>query len=392
MEYPKSSLEGYKILELSSQIRSSYAGMLLADMGAEVIKVECCQANSVRSSPGFLVWNRGKKSLVIDFETKEGREIVFSLVKKVDVVITDLLHKEAKEFGLDYDSLFRLNSKLIYLAMPPFGESGPLCDVKADDGIVSAFAGLQSYQGGPDEPPVYIIQPLSSYSAALLGAIGVGIALYVRESSGNGQKVEVPLLNGCLSLMASNLVFGERLVPKIGRGNIQQGTYPTYRLFKCKDDWILLGAFTSTQWNKLCIALGREELVSDPRFDNAPFIFEQENIIALATTLQEEFRQKLAFQWVKILEDNDVPCALVNRPEDFMDDPQVIQNQLIIELQDPTVGLMKQMGLLMKLETTPGEIGVPAHLRGQDNRAILEWLDYSLEEIAQLRKRGIILM
>ena len=262
----KSALEGLLLIELSTGIAGPYAAMLLADMGVECIKIEPREGDPARGLPGFLVWNRGKRGLTLNLETGEGREVLYRLAEKADVIIESFSPKQAKLLDLDYESLSRLNPRLIYCAMPLFGERGPLSEKPGNEGVVSALAGIMADQGGLGQPPVFVTLPLASYGAAFLAAYGVAAALYVREVSGKGQQVEVSLLSGALAMQAGAFVSAEALVPVDSSRSTQQGIFPAYRLHQCQDEWLFLACGNPTFWNKLCIALGREDLVADSRF------------------------------------------------------------------------------------------------------------------------------
>ena len=207
----KPALEGLVLIDLSAGIAGPYAAMLLSDMGAECLKIEPREGDPARGLPGFLVWNRGKRSLTLSLETAEGREILYRLVERADVVIESFSPQQAKLLSLDYETLSRLNPQLIYCAMPLFGERGPLSEQPGNEGVVSALAGIMADQGGLSQPPVFVTLPLASYGAAFLTAYGAAAALYVRETSGVGQKVEVSLLSGALAMQASAFVSAARI-------------------------------------------------------------------------------------------------------------------------------------------------------------------------------------
>ncbi len=389
-------LEGLVLIDLASGIAGPYAAMLLADMGAECIKVEPRQGDSARGLPGFLVWNRGKRSLTLNLETDEGREIVHRLAEKADVVVGSFSPRRAERLGLDYQSLSRLNPRLVYCAIPPFGENGPLSEKPGDEGVIAALAGIMAGQGGPGGPPVFVTLPLASYGTAFLSAYGVAAALYVRETSGSGQKVEVSLLSGALAMQAGGFLAAEAIVPIAApqgiqsNRSIQQGVMPTYRLYQCQDDWMFLACGNPTFWSKLCIRLGREDLVADPRFEGAPWaMLDVEHRDALASILGDIFRQKPRGHWLEFLAAGDVPCAPVSRREEFMEDPQVQHNQMIVTIDDPQVGTMKQMGIPVTLLESPGLIKGPAPRLGEHTDAVLRELGYRDEGITQLRDKGI---
>jgi len=385
------ALDGLILIDLSTGIAGPYAAMLLSDMGAECIKIEPGEGDSARSLPGFLVWNRGKRDVTLNLEAGEGREILYKLVEKADIVIESFSPGQAKFLGVDYESLSRLNPQLIYCAMPLFGEKGNLSEKPGNEGVVSALAGIMADQGGLGQPPVFVTLPLASYGAAFLTAYGAAAALYVREISGIGQKVEVSLLSAALAMQSGAFISAEAIVPIASNRNTQQGAMPTYRLYECQDEWIFLGCGNPTFWNKLCIALGREELVADPRFEGAPWgLVEEEHRDALTAILGDILREKPRDYWLGLFEEADVPCAPVSRREEFMEDPQVQHNQMIVTIEDPQVGEIRQMGIPITMVESPGRVKGPAPLLGEHTDTVLQELGYSNERIGRLRDKGVI--
>jgi len=384
-------LEGLTLIDLSTGIAGPYAAMLLAEMGADCIKVEPPRGDPARRLSGFLVWNRSKRGITLNLETAKGQEVAYRLVEKADLIIESFSPGQARSLGLDYESLSAQNPRLVYCAVPLFGERGPLSEKPGNEGVVAAFAGFMAGQGGLGQPPVYITLPLASYAAAFLTAYGAAAALYVREITGQGQKVEVSLFSAALAVQAGAFLFSEQIVPVATNRNIQQGVVPTYRLYQCQDEWIMIACGNQTFWNKLCIVLDRPDLVADPRFENAPWgITEEANVDALTSILADIFRQKPRDYWLKVLEEADVPCAPVGRREEFMEDPQVQHNQMIVTLEDPQVGKVRQMGIPLTLEGGPGRIKGPAPQLGEHTEAVLSELGYSGEKIRELRGKGVI--
>ena len=387
----KPVLDGLLLVDLSTGIAGPYAAMLLAEMGTECVKVEPREGDPARGMPGFAVWNRSKRGLTLDVKTAEGREVVHRLVKKADIIIESFSPGQAASLGLDYDSLYRLNERLIYCAMPLFGEKGPLAEKPGDEWVVAAYAGMMGGQGGLGQPPVYVTLPLASYGAAQLTAYGAAAALYVRETSGIGQKVEVSLLAGALGQETAGFLRSETIVPMALSRSMQQGGAAVYRLYECQDEWLMLACGKQNFWNKLCITLDRLDLVADPRFENAPWgILDIDNILALTDIMAGIFRQKPRAHWLKLLGDADVPCAPVSRREEFMEDPQVLHNRMIVDIDDPQFGRTKQMGIPITLTENPAAIKGPAPVLGEHNRKILRELGYSEQEITVLGEKGVI--
>jgi len=384
-----SVLDGLSLIDLSTGIAGPYAAMLLSEMGADCIKVEPREGDRARGLPGFAVLNRSKRGITADLTTDSGREVVKRLVDRADIVVESYSPGQAYHLNLDHDSLAQSNPGLVYCAIPPFGEKGPLAEKPADEYVVAAFAGIMAGQGGYGWPPVYVTFPLAGYGAALMSAYGVAAALYVRETSGVGQKVEVSLLAGALGMDSAGFLRSEIIQPYTTGQPMQQGGAPVYRLYQCQDDWLMLACGNQNFWNKLCIALDRLDLAADPRFENAPWaIADPESILALVEIMTETFRQKPRAHWLQLLKEADVPCAAVNRCEEFMENAQVQHNHMVVDIDDPTLGTTRQMGIAMTLTDNPGAIKGPAPRLGEHTSQVLGELDYSDDDIQRLIGEG----
>ena len=384
------ALQGITIIDLSRDLPGSYACMLLGDMGAEVIKIEPVDGDPARSEPAFRHWNRGRKSLAVDIQVTEGRDILATLIARSDVLVETFLAQETRDLGVDYETVSALNAELIYCAMPPFGDSGPLADLPADEGIVAARAGMYADQGGENRPPLFVGLPVVSYGAAFMAAFAVSSALYTREMDGLGQKVEVPWYGGSMALQAGQIVTGPNIVNSSRRARNQQGSNPVYRLYRCQDDWLFIACGNATFWNKLCIALGVEHLVEDPRYANAPWNIPSEHHDALSSLIGETLVKRPRAHWIEYLAAHDVPCALADTRENFAEHPQVRHNKMLVDLDDPDLGLTRQIGVPVDLYETPGEPGMPAPRVGQDTDDLLSSLGYSAQRLESLADQDVI--
>ncbi|MFC1994369.1 CaiB/BaiF CoA transferase family protein [Chloroflexota bacterium] len=364
-----------KIIDLCDGIAGSYACMLLAELGAEVIKVEPPQGSALRKLPGFHVWNRSKHSVVIDLK-QEKQEAIRLLLAEADVVIADFLPREALELHLAYNDVASINPRVIYCAMPPLGNRGPYANVPVNDDLVAAYGGIMASQWAYREGPVYINVPLASYGAALLAAGAVGAALYTRERMTKGQQVEVSWLAGALAAQFGHLCISEPVEesPYQSRDPLG-GVSPFYRLYKASDDWIFIAPLTPSFFGKLCIALGVPDLVSDPRCINAPLGVPTEHHPALKKIVAEIIKTKPRNEWMRILKENDVPCAPVMTHEEFIDHPQIVHNGMRVEVDDPELGKTIQMGVPIKLSKTPGSIQRAAPTLGQHTKEIVSKLN-----------------
>jgi len=387
----KPVLDGLSLVDISTGIAGPYAAMLLAEMGMNCVKVEPPGGDPARGMPGFAVWNRSKRGITLDLNTVEGKEVLDRLIQKADVLIESFSPGQARQLKLDYDSLYHLNQKLVYCAMPPFGEKGPLVEKPADEGVVAAYAGIMAGQGGLGQPPVYVTLPLASYGAALLTAYGTATALYVRETSGVGQKVEVSLLAGAIAQQTAGFLMSDTIQPIALTRSMQQGGAAAYRLYECQDEWVMLACGNQNFWNKFCIAVDRLDLIADPRFENAPWgIANVEDQLTLTDILAETFRRKPREYWLKLLIDADVPCAPVDRREEFMEDAQLLHNNMMVDIDDPQYGITRQMGIPMTLTENPAVIKGPAPALGEHKHEILVELGYSDSVIEDLTERRIV--
>ncbi len=383
-------LSGFKLLDLSDGIAGSYAAMLLGDMGAAVVKVEPPASVGHRRAPTGLVFQRGKRSLALDWRTPEGASVARRLAEAVDVLIEDTRPGTMEGRGLGHQALLQANPRLVYCSLPPWGERGPLRDALGSEALVAAYSGLMNGQAPARDGPGLEALPMVSYSTAFLAAFGVSAALYVREQhTGRGQRVQVPLLNGSLALQSSASVWMQGIVRLGQRARTPGGAIPVYRLYRCADDWIFLGCGNPQFWGKLCIALDRLDLMADPRFEGAPWGMKVEDFPALSAELEPMFRTKTAAQWLQFLEDNDIPCAPVQTREEFALDPQVLHSQMMVTLQDSDAGPTRMLGVPVKLQETPGSVGGPAPRVGEHTQQVLAEAGIASQEIAKLRREGV---
>jgi CoA:oxalate CoA-transferase len=387
------AIEGVRVLDLSRDMAGSYACMLLGDMGAEVIRVEPVEGDPQRSEPTFQFWNRGRRSLALDIHSVDGRRVLERLIAMSDALVETFLAKEVRLLYLDYGTLSAINPQLIYCAVPPFGDTGPMAHLPANDGVVSAYTGIYGDQGGGEGlPPVFVQLPFVSYGAAFLAAFGVASALYTREMDGLGQKIEVPWYAGSIAMQSGSVVAGPNVTYWARGVRGQQGANPVYRLYRCQDDWLFIACGNVIFWNKLTIALGIEHLLEDPRYENAPWNIPLEHRQYLSDLIGGMLADKPRAYWLEYLESYDIPCAPIMTREQFVQHPQAVHNQMFVEIDDPVLGLTRQIGVPVKLSETPGEVGGPAPALGQDTQAILAELGYSAGDIGEMAARGIIKM
>jgi crotonobetainyl-CoA:carnitine CoA-transferase CaiB-like acyl-CoA transferase len=391
------SLEGIKVLDLSRVLAGPYCAMLLADMGAEVLKVEEPDGgDESRTWPpfasgeasGYLSMNRNKRNLTLNLKTPEAQEILKKLAAQADVLIENFRTGTMEAFGLGYDVLRQLNPRLIYCAVSVFGRSGPYKDKVGYEALMQAFSGVMSLTGEPEGPPLRAGVSFLDLGTGIMAAYGVMNALFHRERSGAGQKLEVSLFETSLSLMSYHAV-GYLLAGKIPQ---RQGSgHPMivpYQVFPTQDGEIFIVGANQRLWTHLCQALHREDLLQDPRFGSNTERVNHRDI--LVPILQGETRQYPTATLNEMLDKAGVPCAPVNTLDRVLQDPQTAAREMVVNVPHPLIPDLKLLGIPIKFSDTPGDIRLPPPLKGQHSAVILQELGYNEADIKAFRERQVI--
>jgi crotonobetainyl-CoA:carnitine CoA-transferase CaiB-like acyl-CoA transferase len=381
MPEARGPLDGVTVVDLTSYIAGSYSAMMLGDMGARVIKVEGLEGDSFRELPGFYGWNRGKRSLAVNLKDPDGSAVIGRLAKTADVVMENMRPGVVERLGVDYESLRRVNSRVIYCSISAFGPEGPERDRPGYDPVFQAMGGVMTLQGF-GAAPQYVRIAVTDYYTAAIACQAVLAALFVRERTGQGQRVWTSLLHGVLALQSGNFVDWP------GREIVYRDT-PTYRLYRAGDgQWFFLACGNQSFWVKLCTVLGKPEWASDPRF--ASWFGRRDNSDALTPLMEEAFASRPRDEWVRILTEGDIPCAPTQELRTFMTHPAVLHHNMLVEYDHPEVGKLKMMGLPLRFSETPGADPGPPPMLGQHTAEILRGAGYADADIADLHRRGVI--
>jgi len=393
-------LEGIRILDLSWVLAGPFATMVLSDLGAEVIKLERPGSGDLARGTGpfikgesayFMSLNRGKKSLTIDLQTDQGKQVFLKLVKNVDAIVENFMPGTMERLGLDYDVLKRENSGIIYASISGFGQTGPYAQQRALDIIIQAMGGMMSITGEPDGPPVRPGASLGDMTAGLFTAIGILTAIIEREKSGEGQMLDISMLDCQLAILenAFTRYFTDGKIPKpLGT---RHPTYAPFQAFESNDGYIAIAMVGGerNQWPLFCAIIGRLDLMDDERLRSGES--RTEHYDELEPILIEVMKTKTTEQWIKELSEVGIACGPINNIEQVVNHPQVSARDMIKEVPHPRLGKVKLINSPIKLSRTTAEIGGVSPELGQDTEKVLnELLDISENEIKELRETGVI--
>jgi crotonobetainyl-CoA:carnitine CoA-transferase CaiB-like acyl-CoA transferase len=391
-------LTGYRVLELAHLIAGPACGMYLADMGADVVKIEQpAVGDASRTAYGthlggesavFVTVNRNKRSVALDLARPEGRAAFERLLTRADVVIEAYRGGVAARLGLQWPRLSALNPRLVYCSLSAFGPEGPWRDKPGVDMLVQAMGGLMAVMGEPDGPPVLCGAPVLDTIGALMAGQAIVTALLHRERTGQGQRVDVSLLNGTLLAHAARLSIFLATGEEPGRWGSGHPYLVPFQAFEARDGWIYVAVWIDRLWEPFCKAIDRPALAADERF--ATRADRRERRAELTTLLAEIFRARTVADWMARLEAHDVLCAPVNRYADLPADPQVLATRLIVEQEHPRAGRFRTLDTPIRFERTPGGIRTPAPALGEHTDVVLAEAGLTPDAIAGLRASGVV--
>ena len=393
-------LSGVVVVDLTQIMAGPVCTMLLADMGADVIKVEKPNGgdDNRRMGPpfidgwsaGFLALNRNKRSLVLDLRDERGQTAFHSLVDRADIVVENFRPGVMDRLGLGYPELSKLKPDLVYCSISGFGATGPYRNRGGFDLVAQGMSGLMSITGHPDRPPAKVGVPMTDISAGLLAANGILCAYIHAQRTGQGQMVDTSLMEAGISytIWESSVYFTDGEIPG-PLGSAHRVSAP-YQALRTKDGYINLGAATQPTWEQFCRAIDRDDLINDVRF-KVPGD-RKKNEVELAELLEESLTQKTTDQWMELLEKAGVVAGPIYNMEQVYQDPQVQARDMLVDLEDPQLGTLHNIGIPVKLSKTPGRIRHRAPGLGEHTLEILKETGFSKDEVDDLVRAGVVLV
>jgi formyl-CoA transferase len=392
-------LNKIKVLDLTQVMAGPFCCQLLADMGADVTKVEPPgTGEQARRSMGFrgkgddtvafLAVNRNKKSITLNLKEDAAREVLYRLVREADVVVENFRPGVTKRLGIDYETLKAMNPRLIYASISGFGQTGPYAMRAGYDLIAQGMSGLMSVTGEPDGPPAKCGIPIGDLSAGMFCAFGILTAHIARDETGEGQYVDTSLFEGALalSIWETAELWSTGRIPQ-PFGSAHRLTAP-YQALKTSDGYLNVGANNQRLWSRFCTAMGREELIEDPRFASNDDRMERR--AELVEELEKTLVGKSTKEWEDIFLEAGFPVGPIHNYQQVFEDPHTQAREMMVEMEHPVEGTVKGLGIPVKLSETPGKIRHAAPLLGEHTEETLSQLGYSEEEITDLRERKVI--
>nr|WP_290669239.1 CaiB/BaiF CoA-transferase family protein [Ardenticatena sp.] len=393
------ALDGIRVLDFTRVLAGPFCTMLLGDYGAEIVKIEAPQRGDDTRQWGppwaggesayFLAVNRNKRSLTLNLKHPEGRELARALAAHADVLIENFKVGTMAKWGLGYEDIRAINPGIVYCSITGYGQTGPYRDRPGYDFIIQAQGGIMSITGPADGEPHKVGVAIVDITAGLFAATAILAALRHRDKTGEGQYIDVALLDSQIAWLANvaqnYLVSGE--VPR-RYGNAHPNIVP-YEVFPTADGYVAVGIGNDQQYRRFCEVAGCPELWEDPRFQTNPGRVNHRD--ELVPRLRDVFRQRPTQAWIDLLVVHKIPVAPINTVAEALNDPQVRARDMVQQVVHPTAGLLDLLAPVAKLSSTPAQIHSPPPLLGEQSADVLhDWLGLSAEEIATLRKQGVI--
>ncbi len=390
------ALEGIKIIDMSRLAPGPYCTMILGDLGADIIRIDPgggraaeavvpVAAEEAERRTAYNATGRNKRSIILNLRLEGAKEIFYKLAERADVIVEEFRPGVVKRLGVDYETISKINPRIVYCSVTGYGQDGPYQNMPGHDINYISIAGALGIIGQKGGPPAIPSNLLADYAGGgMHAAIGILAALLARERTGKGQHVDIAMCDGVVSLMhmAAMQYFTTGKAPE--RGNdMLTGGLPHYNVYETKDGkYISLGSLEPWFYENLCRAVGREDFI--------PYEWDEGKRSEIFSAFREIFRTKTRDEWFDLLKQIDICVAPVYSIDEVFSDPQVVHRKMVVDIDHPRLGKIKQVGISVKLSDTPGSIRSLAPFPGQHTDEILKELGYTEKRIEELRREGAI--
>jgi crotonobetainyl-CoA:carnitine CoA-transferase CaiB-like acyl-CoA transferase len=392
------ALDGIRIIDFSKALAGPYCTMLLADMGAEVIKVEMPGSGDDSRGWGppfiegeaayFLSVNRNKKSITLNLKDPKAKEIALKIIEKADIVLESNRPGVMTKLGLDYETVKKINPEIIYCSISGFGQTGPYSKRPGFDQVIQGYGGIMGLTGEKGGGPLKVGIAVTDIATGMFAATGILTALYHRERTGQGQHVDASMLDGQVSWLtyqAGRYLASGNVPQRIGSAH---PLIVPYQDFEASDGFINIAAGNDNLWKKFCTATDLNDIADDPKFATNPKRVEnRDEVVAIVS---KKIKTKTMQEWLDILNDAGVPCGPIYTVDQIFKDPQVLAREMLVEVDHPKCGKIQVIGSPIKLSETPAEITTHPPMLGEHNSSILQEFGFSEEDITKLKEDKVI--
>ena len=396
-DQPRGALDGVRVLDFTRHMAGPYGTVTLSDHGADVIKIESLPHGDHSRTGGvytvgdqsavFLMWNRGKRSVALDLRAPEGLEVVRRMAARADVLVENYRPGVADEIGIGWEALSAINPRLIHVSVSAFGPRGPLAPYPGTDPVIQAWSGVMSVTGEPDGGPLLVGVPIADYTGSMLAVQAVALALYARERTGRGQKVEVPMLSGLLAMLSTRLANYWASGEDPGRMGSANSIYVPYQVFRTADGYAMAGSFGGDSWPRFCAAIRMPELADDERYRSNRDRFDHRD--TLIPALEARFATRTTAAWEPDFREAGALFAPVQTIAGILAHEQVAELGIVGSVDHPTVGTIPQLGPPLEMSATPAAIRRPPPLLGEHTREVLAEFGFAPDEIDRLCASGV---
>jgi crotonobetainyl-CoA:carnitine CoA-transferase CaiB-like acyl-CoA transferase len=388
-------LEGVRILDLTSNFMGPYASLLLADMGADVCKIESREGDTTRNigpsrhpgmGPIFLHLNRNKRSVVLDLKHPDGIGALRRMAASADVLLYSMRPHTMAKLGIAYEDVQRLNPHIIYCGAFGFGQNGPYAARPAYDDLIQAAVGMPVLQSRKSGPPDYVATAIADRVVGMATSNAVAMALYRREKSGVGQQVFVPMLETFAHFVLGDHLYGHTFVPPLGDWGYARMMNPDRRPYRTRDGYIGVNVYADHHWRRFFVLSGHAEMADDPRF--ATIAGRTEHIAHLYAFLAQVFETKTTAEWVALLSEADIPVIEMNTPATLLDDPHMQAVGFFAEQEHPSEGTIRTLGIPQQWSESAPELRYPAPRLGEQTAQLLAEYGFGRDEIDAMIRSG----